>query len=860
MANRDLEFVLKFRNEAKAVLKQAQADLKALGQTAAQVGVQMRQFNQAQLSTTLALDKQAISAAKVETANARLAAQNARTAIETQRLGFAQQKLVLDEARLSFQTEKLAFQQEQLARAKNRAATSGRIFGAVAAQLYGVLAPLVGVYGAISAARLGDEFTVTSTNIKNATSSTKEYNRVFNDLFKIAQDTGASFSGLADGYVKLSISLSDNLRESTDLVKVNELLARGFAASGTSAQTAAGATLQLTQGLATNFKAAGQELNSIIEGAPLLAKAIAIQLGGKGAADLKKFAEEGKLTAKVFLEALIAAESQIEKFAIPSTVSRSFEKLRNEFLLITGQGQGFRAYLAALSGTMDFLREHLDAVLKVITVLSAVAIPALTVAIGVGLVGAIKALTAAALLNPFVALASALAGAAAALYIFRKEIKETAQDFMVWFVKGMGKGIISLAGIVQGSIAGMIRVIKGFFNAAEIELFKFTDGLAQTGIGKRLGLEAYDLGPDVLSKIKAAGQTAGQNFNDGFVEATEQHRAALAKLSHFGEMYGPGEQYGPFQEAAKGAGEYSETLSELTKEQQDFYKSLDEQIALLVEEAKWVGRSNKERERAVTLLKLQQDAIKAGIKDFDPTEFLAAYDALQDAKDRVHNDFGTGLKVAMSEFIENAKGAGDLAQDIFKGMADGISGTIRGLVDGSIKSFDDLRTGVADILFDLAGKIAEYLAIQNLVIPLAKSFGAPDSFISSVFSAKGNVFQNGQHLTAYAKGGILSSPAVFPTRSGMGVAGEAGPEGILPLKRMRNGVLGVVSDGGGGGNVQLNYSPTFSLNIEGGDGKNGPERGNMEQLLRVMDNETRKLVYEILDREQRPGGRLAGGR
>jgi tape measure domain-containing protein len=197
-------------------------------------------------------------------------------------------------------------------------------------------APLVGIYGAIKAVKLSDTFTNIEQRLKNVTNSTEEYVEVSNKLFAIAQETGSEFTSAADAYVKLSVSLDDNIKSATDLTKVVDILNRGFAASGTTANTAAGATLQLTQGLATNFKAAGQELNSIIEGAPLLAKTIAVELGGKGATDLKKFAQEGKLTSETFLLALQAAEETIKGFEIPQTVGRSFQGLRNEFLLMIG--------------------------------------------------------------------------------------------------------------------------------------------------------------------------------------------------------------------------------------------------------------------------------------------------------------------------------------------------------------------------------------------------------------------------------------------------------------------------------------------------------------------------------------------
>ena len=45
----------------------------------------------------------------------------------------------------------------------------------------------------------------------------------------------------------------------------------------------------------------------------------------------------------------------------------------------------------------------------------------------------------------------------------------------------------------------------------------------------------------------------------------------------------------------------------------------------------------------------------------------------------------------------------------------------------------------------------------------------------------------------FAKGGVLTGPTLFPLADGLGVAGEAGAEAILPLARSADGRLGVKS-------------------------------------------------------------------
>ncbi len=68
-------------------------------------------------------------------------------------------------------------------------------------------------------------------------------------------------------------------------------------------------------------------------------------------------------------------------------------------------------------------------------------------------------------------------------------------------------------------------------------------------------------------------------------------------------------------------------------------------------------------------------------------------------------------------------------------------------------------------------------------------------------NAKGNIV-SGQGIHAFAKGGIVNSPTLFPYSKGTGLMGEAGPEAIVPLTRTSKGELGVKATGGG--NVVVN--------------------------------------------------------
>lgn len=59
----------------------------------------------------------------------------------------------------------------------------------------------------------------------------------------------------------------------------------------------------------------------------------------------------------------------------------------------------------------------------------------------------------------------------------------------------------------------------------------------------------------------------------------------------------------------------------------------------------------------------------------------------------------------------------------------------------------------------------------------------------------------------FASGGVIASPTYFPLAGGLGVAGEAGAEAILPLKRAADGRLGIAASGAGApANVTVNIA------------------------------------------------------
>jgi len=125
------------------------------------------------------------------------------------------------------------------------------------------------------------------------------------------------------------------------------------------------------------------------------------------------------------------------------------------------------------------------------------------------------------------------------------------------------------------------------------------------------------------------------------------------------------------------------------------------------------------------------------------------------------------------------------------------------------QSFVDLALkgrSFGDVLRSLALRLSE-LALKAAFKPLTDSIGnALAGLVGGAAFARGGVIRQGLPVP-FAQGGVVASPIAFPLAGNrLGLAGERGPEAILPLARGPDGRLGVRADGGAGIAVTFNVS------------------------------------------------------
>jgi phage-related minor tail protein len=102
--------------------------------------------------------------------------------------------------------------------------------------------------------------------------------------------------------------------------------------------------------------------------------------------------------------------------------------------------------------------------------------------------------------------------------------------------------------------------------------------------------------------------------------------------------------------------------------------------------------------------------------------------------------------------------------------------------------------------------VLKQLALRLSGLAAAQSFRpAANGLAAGVAKLFDNLFSGGDDasvalrartITPFASGGVIGTPAYFPLPSGgVGLAGEAGPEAIVPLTRASDGRLGIAMRG-----------------------------------------------------------------
>ncbi|MDN8221775.1 tape measure protein [Acinetobacter baumannii] len=224
-------------------------------------------------------------------------------------------------------------------------------------QLAGYMTGLVTVSAAINNM---DTYTGLQNRLKLVTNNQVELNKATEDTFRIAQKTYSAWDSVLQVYQRFSDNAKTLNLTMDDTARLTETVSKAVAISGASAQAADAALVQFGQALASGTLR-GEELNSVMEQTPALAKAIA-QGMGITVGELRSVAAEGKITSQEIVKALRNVEKDVDALFAKTdiTIGQSLTLLNNEITKFVGESGKGSGAAQVLAGNIQTLAGNLD--------------------------------------------------------------------------------------------------------------------------------------------------------------------------------------------------------------------------------------------------------------------------------------------------------------------------------------------------------------------------------------------------------------------------------------------------------------------------------------------------------------------
>lgn len=245
-----------------------------------------------------------------------------------------------------------------------------------------VAAAYVGIQTMKAGINLSDTMTQNTARLNlmnDGNQSTEELQKM---IYESTQSSRGDYLGTTDSIAKMGLMAGDAFNSNTELIGFMELINKQFKIAGTSAAGIDAAMLQLTQAMGAGALR-GEELNSVLEQAPIIVKNIAKYMGVP-VGQIKDLASEGKITADVVKNAMFTASQDINKQfeSIPMTFTDIVTQIKNTAI------QGFQPIAKQINSILnsDRMKEFINSSVILIGKLTSVLSSSINLIAGVGAV------------------------------------------------------------------------------------------------------------------------------------------------------------------------------------------------------------------------------------------------------------------------------------------------------------------------------------------------------------------------------------------------------------------------------------------------------------------------------------------
>jgi tape measure domain-containing protein len=671
-------------------------------------------------------------------------------------------------------------------------------------------------------------------------------------------------AGVADVYARLR-PLGTSLAEIETVYKGFNAVAL---ASGTSAEAASGAFLQLSQALGSG-RLQGDEFRSIAEQVPGILKLVANEMGVT-VGQLKQLGSEGKITSDVLINAL----------------AKGFEENKGKIseLLALSPAQRFKEFkdsTQALSNAMG--SELLPAIVPVVKVATellkvfgqlpgpmktiiaaAIGLTAAFVALApaisatIGLLGGLSLATLAAA-GPWIALAAGVTAAAVALAGYRSESQKVGGA-----ARGGGAAEVTAASKLLAQKDAQIAGLQGQRKTAggqqrgsiDRSLATLRRERAQLQSDVKAGTAATPAATAANAMNTPVGSTVGggggRAAGGGASKAADEAKRLAEELQRSVER--GNDLFRQFSRQAVLLGTTSETERKRLQIQYEYQDRVREINELKDAEQKVNLMAVNDEIRRLQTLELQTEELKKQLEVFYELAGLSMGGMLPGGAGAFRTDVNLDPNDRAQQKIDEYKtkltelqDPINMAQRGAQGIGDAFSSSFQGIITGTQTAQEALASffqNIAKSFLDMATEIIAQMVIMYAFKQLLGLFGggagiAPSNNFSGAFSGTTASFNPSSFgmglLPGRANGGPVSSGQTY-------MVGERGPELFVPG---RSGTIVANDKMGGGTNVVVNVDAK-------GSSVEGDEQG-ANQLGRVIS----AAVQSELIKQQRPGGILA---
>lgn len=542
--------------------------------------------------------------------------------------------------------------------------------------------------------------------------------------FGIGERTGVQFDAVASSLTRFRIA--GDAIEATDeqvLQLTENIIKLGQIGGGSQQELQAGA-IQLGQALAAGALR-GDELRSVLENMPLVARAIADGLG-VSVGKLREMGQAGELTAERVFQALLDKTDEIDRqySQLPLTVERASGQLANAWTRFTAELDESLRVSEALAGVLNSISRGITALSK-------------------DLDDPLD--KAERLINQRIA-----------------ERDQRASDPAGIGIREANASILAALEERDRIFAERGRQSGGF--ALDPNDPRIPGALPPTdfapGTSREPRERPFELG--VPDPVSTGGGRGRQGFGfDDLLNGLEREISLLERRATVVSL-----------NTAESA-EFMALMQALQTAKDRDIELTDEQVELLKVWAEDVGAAAQNLEDMRDQLQAKADAERE------------AADAAREHQREVE-----GVSRALVGSILNARNAADALRAVERALLRIVSQRASDALSGALSG------GIAALFGGGGG--------GGIAPPIA--VGVP--------SALGNVFRGGA-VQAFAKGGVVSSPTVFPMARGVGLMSEKDEEAIMPLARGPGQRLGVNASGlGGGTQVNVHNYSGQETNVE----------------------------------------------